>query len=96
MNSAALRTGIPSLTLAVALLHPFSTATAQTRQFLDAPVVRSLLRVTWNSDPNVKAMQWAADKDDTFRAFQTDAVFLTKTSIYISYPRLNRSAFRRP
>jgi hypothetical protein len=64
-----------------------SLATAQTRQFLDAPVVKSRLRVRWNS--SLKAMQWAADNDGTFRSFPTDPVFLTKSSIYVVYPHLN-------
>jgi len=62
-------------------------AIAQTRQFLDAPVVKSQLRVRWNA--SLKSMQWAADNDATFRAFPPNALFLTKRSIYVVYRRLN-------
>jgi len=87
MKTTAVRTAVLLITEAFALLIPPSMATAQTRQFLDAPVVRSLIRVRWNVD--LKAMQWAADNDDTFRAFPADAVFLTKRSVYVGYPHLN-------
>jgi hypothetical protein len=60
---------------------------AQTRQFLDAPVVKSQLRVRWNA--SLKVMQWAADNDGTFRSFPASAAFLTKSSVYVAYPHLN-------
>lgn len=65
---------------------------SQTRDFLDAPVVKSRLRVRWNS--NLKAMQWAADNDGTFRIFPSSALFLTKRSIYVVYPYLNPLAIQ--
>jgi hypothetical protein len=60
---------------------------AQPRSFPDPPVVRSRLRVHWNAP--LKALQWAADSDETFRAFPTNAVFLTNRSIFVVYPQLN-------
>jgi hypothetical protein len=87
MKTTALSIGTLGLTLALTLVVPASVATAQTWQYLNAPVVRSRIRVRWDS--TLKAMQWARDNDDTFRGFPTDALFLTKSSIYVVYPHLN-------
>ena len=62
-------------------------STAQTRQFLDAPVVRAEIQVRLAGDK--KTMQWQVDGRDAFRSFPADALFLTKTSVYITYPMMN-------
>jgi hypothetical protein len=64
-----------------------SLSEGQTRQYLDAPVVKSNIRVRWN--PTTKAMEWAADGSGTFSGFQSDTLFLTKRSVYVTYPFLN-------
>jgi hypothetical protein len=87
MITRFVRTGALSLILIVTVFVIAPVALAQTRQFLDAPVVKSHLRVRWNTP--LKAMQWAIDDDGTFRAFPTGALFLTKTSIYVAYNHLN-------
>jgi hypothetical protein len=71
----------------LSLLTFHSVTVAQTRQFLDAPVVESRIRVRWNAAG--KSMQWEADNREPYRAIQSDTLFLTKTSIYITYPQLN-------
>lgn len=64
-----------------------SLSKGQTRQYLDAPVVKSNIRVRWN--PTAKAMEWAADGSGTFRGLQSDTLFLTKRSVFVTYPLLN-------
>jgi hypothetical protein len=36
-----------------------------------------------------KDIQWELDSDDTFRAFPAHGLFLTKSSVYVTYPQLN-------
>jgi hypothetical protein len=60
---------------------------AQTAQFLDAKVVKSNLQLQWN--PVTNTLQWDADGSGTFRNFPADTLFLTKSSIYVTYPALN-------
>lgn len=50
-------------------------------------MVTSELQVRW-SDAN-KPIQWEADGKKPYRNLQTDSVFLTKRSIYVTYPRMN-------
>jgi hypothetical protein len=61
------------------------TAAADTNAFLNAPVVKAELAVRWNKE----VLQWKADNQPAFRAFPTDALFLTRRSIYVTYPSLN-------
>jgi len=72
-----------SLLLSTPLLT--STLFSQTRQYLDAPVVKSRIRVQLSG----KDIQWELDNDDTFRAFPAHGLFLTKSSVYVTYPQLN-------
>jgi hypothetical protein len=58
-----------------------------TRAFLEAPRVKSELRVRWNT--TTTELQWAADNDTTFRAVDSGATFLTSRSFPVTYPRLN-------
>jgi hypothetical protein len=39
-------------------------------------------------------MKWAADDDTTFRSITSDTVFLTKSSIYVTYPAFNPLSVR--
>lgn len=64
-----------------------TAANAQTRAFLDAPVATNRIRVQW--DASDKQMQWAIDDGTHFRQIQTDDLFLTKRSVFVTYPRLN-------
>src|SRR5260370_25502762 len=73
--------------LALNLIVFDAPASSQTRQFLDAPVVKSEVGVTWNA--SAKTMQWEADEIPPFRGIQSDTLFLTKDSIYVTYPFLN-------
>jgi hypothetical protein len=68
----------------VALLH---YTAAQTQKVLDAPVVKSQVVIRWNA--SAKAMQWAVDDKPTFHNIAQDTLFLAKSGIYITYPRLN-------
>ncbi len=72
-----------SLLLSIPLLT--STLFSQTRQYLDAPVVTSRIRVQLSG----KDIQWELDNDDTFRGFPAHGLFLTKSSVYVTYPQLN-------
>jgi len=74
-------TAIPSA-LFLLIVQPLA---AQTRQYLDAPVVKSNIRVRLSG----KDLQWAADEDSRFRSLQSDALFLTKRSVFVTYPRMN-------
>jgi hypothetical protein len=60
---------------------------AQTRQYLDAPVIKSGLRLRLS--PGTKTIQWAVDGDTTFRDLDTSALFLARTSFNVAYPALN-------
>ena len=60
---------------------------AQTWQFLDAPEVRSRIGVQW--DAAEKVMKYADDDQDTFVELPADFLFLTRTSVYVTYPRIN-------
>jgi hypothetical protein len=81
------RAATSALCWAIALLTFQANVCAQTRQFLDAPVVNSQITVRWN--PSTKTVEWEGDKHEPYRAIQSDSVFLTKRSIYITYSRLN-------
>jgi hypothetical protein len=59
----------------------------QTRQFLDAPVVRSQIVVRWNASSTT--MQYALDADPIFRNINQDTLFLAKRGSFVAYPRLN-------
>lgn len=82
--STKLRTILPAVFLVLLL---YSVAEGQTRQYLDAPVVKSNIRVRWN--PSTKEMEWAADGGGTFRGLQSDTLFLTKRSVFVTYALLN-------
>ena len=69
-----------------ALVSP-PQASAQTSEFLDAPTVKNMVRVQW--DPSSKKATWAVDGEDVFRELSADKLFLTKTSVFVTYPRLN-------
>lgn len=74
--------------LAILALFTLPTVcSSQTRQFLDAPVVKANLRLRLS--PGTKTVQWAADGDGTFRGLDASSLFLTRSSIYITYPALN-------
>jgi len=73
------------LVLILIVLDP--PAISQTRQFLDAPIVRSEVSVRWNA--SAKTLQWEADEIAPFRSIQSDTLFLAKDSIYVTYPFLN-------
>jgi len=73
--------------LTMAILALAHQATAQTRELLDAPQVKDRIRVQW--DATNKKMTWAVDEGTRFRELLPDALFLTKTSVVITYPRLN-------
>jgi hypothetical protein len=60
---------------------------AQTREYLDAPVVKSQIRVVW--DPASKKLQYAADDGSVLRELPADKLFLTKTSLFVTYQRIN-------
>jgi len=60
---------------------------AQTREFLDAPVVKSQIRVQWNAD--VKKITYAVDDDKVFRELPAGKLFLTKGSVSITYWHIN-------
>lgn len=76
--------------LVVFLSMVLSTAApgrAQTRELLDAPVARDRIRVQW--DPSQKRIVWAIDSDTQFRELPADALFLTRRSVFVTYPKLN-------
>src|SRR5687768_8948512 len=81
MTNTKLLAAIPTV-LVFAAVQPLC---AQTRQYLDAPVVKSNIRVRLTG----KELQWAADEDNRFRNLQSDTLFLTKRSVFVTYPRLN-------
>jgi len=60
---------------------------AQTREFLEAPVVRSQIRVAWDAD--TKTVTYAVDDDSVFRELLPAKLFLTRTSVFVTYPRIN-------
>jgi hypothetical protein len=60
---------------------------AQTREFLDAPLVKSQIRVQW--DATAKKMTYAVDDDRLFRELPAGKLFLTKTSVFVTYPSIN-------
>src|SRR5579864_1538999 len=60
---------------------------AQTRQFLDAPVVNSQIKVRWNAGS--KTMQYALDNDTVFRTVGQDTLFLAKRGVFVTYPTMN-------
>jgi hypothetical protein len=68
----------------VLLAHPYAS-TARTRKFLDAPTVKDYIRVRWDSNQT----QYAIDNDAVFRQIASDALFLTKRSVFVTYPLLN-------
>lgn len=86
MSLAVFRSSVLPAFLSL-LLSSFYIGHAQTRQYLDAPVVKSEIKLRWNS--NTKAMEWAADGSTTFRGLGSSALFLTSTSLYVTYPMLN-------
>ncbi len=61
-------------------------ASGQTRQFLDAPVIKSDVPVQWNSSG--KALQWLNGRGQPTE-FATNTLFLSKGSVNVTYPRLN-------
>jgi len=69
-----------------------SPVLAQTQEFLEAPTVKDLLRVRYS--PGQKKMQYAIDDGATFREIRSDALFLTRESIYLTYPNLNPLRFQ--
>ncbi len=73
--------------VAAVLLVAVGIASPQTRQFLDAPVVKSQIVVRWNA--STKTMQWAIDDNPKYLNIGPDTVFLAKQGIYVTYPRLN-------
>jgi hypothetical protein len=80
-----LRSALPfALAFSCATARPLS---AQTREFLDAPVVRSQIRVAWDAD--TKKVTYAVDDDTVFRELRPDKLFLARTSVFITYPRIN-------
>jgi len=64
------------------ILFLSSLSEGQTRQYLDAPVVKSNIRIRWN--PTTKAMEWAADGSGTFRGFQSDGTRICKSSRWVT------------
>ena len=74
------------LTVALAA-STLTSARAQTRAFLDAPLVKNRLRVKWNTSQ--KKLQYAIDKEQTMRALPDNATFVTKRSIYVVYSQFN-------
>lgn len=69
------------------LFFACSSGLCQTRQYLDAPLVKSEIRIRLS--PGTKTVQWAADEDNTFRNLDASSLFLTRSSIYVTYPGLN-------
>lgn len=78
-----------SISVVVSLLFAPAGVSAQTQEYLDAPVIKSRIRVRWN--PGIKKMEWLADDEtgSVYRTIEADALFLTKKSIFISYDRFN-------
>jgi hypothetical protein len=75
------------VTVCLQLCCGSNDAYSQTQQFLNAPVVRSEIKLRWNA--STKTMQWAADDNNIYRNLTSDTLFLTKTSVYVTYPHLN-------
>lgn len=76
--------GLGLATAAAGLPH---SVFAQTRELLDAPQVQSRIRVQWDRSAN--ALAFAADDDPTFRPMPRNGLFLTKTGVALTYPRIN-------
>lgn len=70
-----------ALTCAIAM-----TASGQTREFLDAPVVNSAIPVRW--DATGKALQWLDRKADPTQ-FGSNDLFVSKGAISVTYPMMN-------
>jgi hypothetical protein len=77
---------LPALTL-IAAVGVCTPLDAQTREFLDAPTVKSQLRVAWNA--TTKKMAYAIDDSTDFLDLPDNKLFLTRSSIFITYYQIN-------
>jgi len=94
MSSATVEVVVRRLIMTAAVASALMSArpaSAQTREFLDAPVVKSQIRVQW--DAANKKFVYAIDNDDTFRDLKVNTLFLTKTSIFVTYYKINPLQF---
>lgn len=78
---------VRGLGFALALAAMPHVGAAQTREFLDAPRVESRIRVRWNAKD--KKITYEIDGDQTPRELVPDALFLTSTSVFVTYPKIN-------
>jgi len=62
-------------------------AFAQARDLLDAPQLKSRMRVQWDTSRN--GLVFAADDETTFRPVPAKGLFLSKAPIALTYPRIN-------
>ena len=60
---------------------------AQTREFLDAPTVKAQIRIRWDVAAN--KMAHAIDDSTVFLDLPDNKLFLTRTSIFITYYQIN-------
>jgi hypothetical protein len=60
---------------------------AQTREFLDAPTVRTQIRIRWNV--TTKKLAYAIDDSTVFEDLPDRKLFLTRTAIFITYYQIN-------
>jgi hypothetical protein len=86
-RQAALLAKLRIIGLVVVLVGLDGRALAQTRELLDAPQVRSRIRVQWDRSANV--LLFAPDDEEGFRPLPTKGLFLTKHPVQLSYPRIN-------
>ena len=77
---------VPALAL-VAAVGVCAPLGAQTREFLEAPTVKSQIRIRW--DVTAKKMAYAVDESPIFVDLPDNKLFLTRTSIFITYYRIN-------